>query len=127
MSISRLRLGIWLLCLAVAACHGRTRIKAPARESSSGGAEPALKVMEAEQRQFLWEIEHHGNVLNRIGFPALAAALTQDDEKALSGMLASGFTGEIPQQPTEVLIHNEFVDVVRQTDAGKPPAKVDGA
>jgi hypothetical protein len=82
--------------------------------------------MDEEQREFLWQIEHHGNILNRVGFPALATALKQGDEKALAGILGAGFTGGVPQQPTEVSIHNEFVDAVRQTDAGRPPARLDG-
>jgi len=127
MRLSQPRFVIWVICLALVGCRGRASVESVQTEPESEPAAPALKVMDEEQRQYLWQIEHHGNVLSRVGFSALAAALKQDDEKALAGLLASGFTGEIPQQPTEVLIHNEFVDVVRQTDAGKPPAKVDSA
>jgi hypothetical protein len=83
--------------------------------------------MDEEQRQFIWEIEHHGNVLNRIGFPALAAALKQGDDKSLAGILASTFAGARPREPQEVAIHNDFVDVVRRTDCGKPPISLDSA
>jgi hypothetical protein len=127
MSLSRPRFGIWVICLALVGCRGRASVESLQTEPESEPAAPPLKVMEEEQRQYLWQIEHHGNILSRVGFSALATALKQDDEKALAEMLASGFTGEIPQQPTEVLIHNEFVDVVRQTDAGKPPVKLESA
>jgi hypothetical protein len=84
-----------------------------------------MKVMDEEQRQLLWQIEHHGNVLNRVGFPAMATALQESDEKKLARMLAATFSGGVPQQPNEVSIHNEYVDVVRQTDTGSPPTKLD--
>jgi hypothetical protein len=77
--------------------------------------------MDEEQREFLWQVEHHGNVLAQIGFPALAGALKQNDEKDVAAVLASSFAGEIPSKPNEVSLHNQFVDVVRQSDAGQPP------
>jgi hypothetical protein len=81
--------------------------------------------MDEEQREFLWQVEHHGNVLAQIGFPALAGALKQADEKSLAAVLSSGFVGELPSEPGEVSLHNQFVDVVRQSDAGKTPLRFD--
>jgi hypothetical protein len=126
MSHFRCRWLIWLFCLGLAGCGGNAGVERPPSQDHSGSAAPPLKAMAEEQRQFLWQIEHHGNVLNRVGFPALAAALKAGDEKALAAMLAPAFVGEVPQQPDEVSIRNEFVDVVRQSDAGKPPARLDG-
>jgi hypothetical protein len=121
-----LLLAVWVFGLGLAGCTGRAGVEGPPGDSSPESAASPLKAMDEEQRQFLWEIEHHGNVLSRVGFSALAAALKQGDEKALEGLLAPAFTGAIPRQPAEVSIHSEFVDVVRQTDAGKPPTKLDG-
>jgi hypothetical protein len=82
--------------------------------------------MDEAQRQAIWEVEHHGNVLNRVGFPALAGALKQGDARALAALLAPDFQGEVPSQPREVSLHTDVVDVVRQSDAGAPPARLDG-
>jgi hypothetical protein len=118
-------MGVGLALLSLPACNERTSVGQPKTDTVFKPAQPPLKGMDDEQSAFLWDIEHHGNVLNQILFPALAGALKQGDEKALAGMLASGFVGAALQEPKEVAIHNEFVDVVRQTDAGKPPAKLD--
>jgi hypothetical protein len=92
-------------------------------QSTSGKQEEmTLQVSEREQ---LWQIEHHGNILSRIAFPSLTAALVKADAKALSDSLTPDFKGELLQQPTEVAIHSEIVDVVRQSDAGQPPLAVD--
>ena len=77
-------------------------------------APAALRPMDEEQRQYLWEIEHQGNILSQIGFRAAANALKQNDERALVKLLARQFTGAAPQHPKEVAITNEFVHVVRR-------------
>ena len=119
---------VWLLCLLLAACNGRTVIDEPKNESASQATPPEqLKGMDEEQREFLWQIEHYGNILNQIAFPALAGALKQADDKAIAGMLVSDFEGGAPYQPKETSLHNEFLDVVRLTDAGHPPEKLDAA
>jgi hypothetical protein len=82
--------------------------------------------MDEEQREFLWQIEHHGNVLSQIAFPVLAGALKQSDDKVIAGILAPEFQGAAPHQPTETSIHNEFLDVVRLTDNGSLSEKLDG-
>src|SRR5262249_13428790 len=97
------------------------------QSESASQPEPPLKLkaMDEEQREYLWEIEHHGNVLNQIAFPALAGALKQSDQSALAGMLAADFLGAAPYQPKETSIHREFLEVVRRSDAGNPPEKLD--
>ncbi|MCX7700312.1 MAG: FG-GAP-like repeat-containing protein [Gemmataceae bacterium] len=51
-----------------------------------------LELPEAE-RQYLWEIEHHGNVLVQHGFRPFAEALSRADAAALSALLAPDFRG----------------------------------
>jgi hypothetical protein len=124
----RFRRAVWLLCLGLAACNGRATVDESKTESASQAAAPAkLQEMDEEQREFLWDIEHHGNILNQIAFPALAGALKQADQKALAGMFAAEFQGAVPHQPKETSIHNEFLDVVRLSDAGNTPEKLDAA
>jgi hypothetical protein len=115
----------WLFCLSLAACNGRTAID-DAKTGEAGQLPVAqLKPMDEEQREYLWQIEHHGNVLSQVAFPALAGALKQADEKALANILATGFVGEFPDQPNEVFVRNDVLEVVRQTDAGKTPTKLE--
>jgi len=87
--------------------------------------EPKGLTLQVSEREQLWEIEHHGNVLSRVAFPALTSALVKGDAKALAALFTADFKGDLLQQPTEVTIHTDIVDVVRQSDAGQPTVTVD--
>jgi hypothetical protein len=127
--------GLWLLGLLVVAGVGagffwyahssseppRTGQADPDPDAPSG---PLLG--EAE-RSYLWEIEHHGNLLTRVGFLPLAHALTTANEADLRWALAADFTGEVPKEPREVKYQTGLLQVVRQTSAGLPPLAVDGS
>jgi hypothetical protein len=84
-------------------------------------AGPSLEVSE---REFLWDVEHHGNVLNAHGFRRLADALRDADNSALAGLFAPGFRGELPREPREICLRRDPVDVVRREDAGREPERV---
>src|SRR5262249_2564138 len=116
----------WVFCLGLAACNGRTAIEDAKTEGADQLPQTTLlKPMDEEQREYLWQIEHHGNVLSQVAFPALAGALKGADEKALTNLLATGFVGGLPDQPDEVSVRNDFLEVVRQTDTGKPQTKLE--
>src|SRR5262249_37947894 len=51
-----------------------------------------LELPEAE-RQYLWQIEHHGNLLTKHGFCSLPAALKSADRAALARLVADDFVG----------------------------------
>src|SRR5437879_938349 len=55
--------------------------------------------LDKEQREFLWQVEHHGNLLSKHGFGALADALHRGDAPALEALLAPGFVARIPREP----------------------------
>jgi hypothetical protein len=116
MTTPRIRIGIVLSCLLLAACNGRGPVE---EQASDDDQEPAVKLMDEEQRQYIWEIEHHGNVLNRVAFPALADALKRNDAKAMREKLAGNFTGWKLVDPKKVSLDNDFVHVLRLADAGK--------
>jgi hypothetical protein len=78
--------------------------------------------MDALQREYLWDLEHHGLVLTGQGFKALAAALAQENAQALTALLSPAFTGRLLHQPREVRLANEAVEFVRLEDAGKSPS-----
>jgi hypothetical protein len=115
-----------ILCLGLSGCGGHPSVESPREEIRPNASTPPMKVMDEEQRQFLWQIEHHGNVLNRVGFPALAGSIKKGSEAEINGVLAADFSGGFPQKPKEASIHNEFVNVVRQADSGEPPSQLDG-
>jgi hypothetical protein len=72
------------------------------------------------EREYLWQIEHHGLVLDRHGFRLLGDALADGDEDALRNLLAPGFIGLIAPNPREVRLDVEYAHVLRQEYAGSP-------
>jgi hypothetical protein len=143
MAAVRVPYGIWWCAGGVAACAAlglfwSARSADRLRTESSGSTAPisaaptsanensrALE-MDPEQRNFLWQIEHHGNLLSKHGFQALAKALVGRDEGAFQRHLAPGFSGLVPLNPRQVSIHSDVLRAVRQTDAGLPPKRMDG-
>jgi hypothetical protein len=130
----------WMLCLTgvlVAACaaggavwYARRPIPAPppvpnlsARTEDDSQTDAGPTLPEAD-REFLWDIEHHGNLLNTYGFSKLADALRDADATALGRLVADNFTGEVPTQPRLTSVRNECVEVVRQEDTGQPPTQL---
>jgi hypothetical protein len=80
--------------------------------------EPQLP--EAE-RQYLWEIEHHGNLLVKYGFGPLAQVLAAGDAAALARCLPGNFTGSDLHEPARVRVWNDYAHVERAENAGHPP------
>jgi hypothetical protein len=99
---------------------------ADASEDTSSDEKPPL-TLPSEEREYLWQLEHHGNLLSRHGFTALANALRRQDAAALAALLSNDFTGQAPQSPREVRLDADFAQVVRQEDAGQPPLPLDRA
>jgi HEAT repeat protein len=79
-----------------------------------------LELPEAE-RAYLWEVEHHGNVLVKYGFGPLADALKRADAAALSHLLADDFTGTDLREPRRTRAVTGYAEVERLQDAGRPP------
>ncbi len=71
--------------------------------------------MPGAQTTYLWDIEHHGNLLSQQGFKAIARAIREQDEKGLLALLGPDFHGQIPDQPQERKNKTDVVDVVRRT------------
>lgn len=89
-------------------------------------SEPALPpLMDSEQREYLWQIEHHGLLLSKQGFRRLVEALSQADKIGLRHILAPQFTGAVLAQPKELQVTTPFGTIHRQTDSG-PRRRVSG-
>jgi hypothetical protein len=81
---------------------------------------PDLRLDEGE-RKYLWQVEHHGQVLGRYGFKPLANALTRADPKAVLRLLAADFSGRILENPQEVKLVKPFAQVVRSQQPDSLP------
>ena len=81
--------------------------------AAAAPAAPEPGVLAEDERQYLWEIEHRGNVLARHGFGPLAAALKAGDRAALTRLLADGFTATAPAGPPDTRVAVGFAHVER--------------
>jgi hypothetical protein len=72
-----------------------------------------------DEQAYLWDIEHHGNVLVKHGLTALAKAIQDGDEAALKRCLSQGFRGADVQAPRRVAVAAGDYQVER-VQAGQP-------
>src|SRR5262245_12354896 len=77
------------------------------------------------EREYIWEIEHHGNLLVKHGFGALSAALTKGDAAELRRLLADDFAGADLREPQRIQAPPGYVQVERLQDSGQAPLKLD--
>ena len=66
--------------------------------ATSTGSTPVPTLPQAE-REYLWQVEHFGLLLGRVGFQPLTEALKQGDAGRVSALLAEDFRGEVPSHP----------------------------
>jgi len=92
---------------------------------ASSSEEPPPLTLPSSEREYLWQLEHHGNLLTRHGFSALGGALRQGDAAALTALLSADFTGQVPQHPREARLDADFAQVIRQEDTGEQPLLLD--
>jgi hypothetical protein len=88
---------------------------------------PTPLLLSEEQRQFLWDVEHHGNLLNKHGFKPLGLAISRNDRDAIVAALAPGFTGRMLDNPTTVGLSAPYASVVRSQPCVTTPAALDRA
>ncbi|HKI33612.1 MAG TPA: VCBS repeat-containing protein [Gemmataceae bacterium] len=125
------RFVVWLLGLVVAAGAGFGafyQLRPSPDEDSEGAActdgdccDDQSLTLKEEEREYLWNIEHQGNVLVRYGFGPLAAALRQASAPTLLTLLDDDFQGQALREPREVAWRTDWLTAVRQMDGGKPP------
>ncbi len=98
---------------------------APALDPSDNPDPKADLTLGKDQREYLWQVEHHGLVLSRLGFSRIAKALKDDDPKAFLSLCAEGFAGEVPGHPREVRFEHDATRLLRQRDSGQPSVRLD--
>jgi hypothetical protein len=91
--------------------------------TATAPAPPEMQLPEAE-RSYIWEIEHHGNLLVKHGFGPLAQALKAADAAALTRALAVDFKGADLGDPDRVRSSAGHAEVERIQDAGHPPLQL---
>lgn len=91
---------------------------------SSGlqSGEKAELILDEGEREYLWQVEHHGLLLARHGFQPLADALSRGNQDALRNLLAPDFIGSVPGELREVRLDTDFAHVLRQQYTGQPLA-----
>ena len=120
----RLSLHISRIAFMVAVVGGmvscdRSATKPPS-QSVVKSAEASAEVTEEEwsleeaDRKYLWDLEHHSNVLVKHGFGVVVQALQDQDAERLTSVFASEFTGHVVDQATEVTFEEEALVANRQ-------------
>lgn len=86
----------------------------------ANGLEPENMQLAESELGYLWDIEHHGNILVKYGFSRLAEALKKEDKAGLSRLMPEDFAGTVLDDPQIVRASTEFAEVARLQDAGHP-------
>jgi hypothetical protein len=97
--------------------------QAPAK----GLGDPDDMQLAESETAYLWDIEHHGNVLVKYGFNPLAEALKKGDGPGLFRLLSEDFTGSTLSDPQIVKTDSNFAEVVRLQNAGHPAKPLSSA
>src|SRR5205807_7144189 len=122
------------VCAAVAATGltrlwtrpGTTTAHQPAHQVSSPGSADAVSAgLDPSEKELLWDIEHHGNLLNKFGFKPLADALARADVQGLSEFLATDFSGRIPASSHDLQVTRDFAQVSRMRGNGPESLSLD--
>ncbi|MDR3632192.1 MAG: VCBS repeat-containing protein [Isosphaeraceae bacterium] len=79
-----------------------------------------------EQRVYLWEVEHRGLVLAKVGFGPIAGALRRAEEPVLRAMLAADFEGRVPESSRVRPAGGGTIRVVRHQEGERPSKAMDG-
>ncbi|MCI0683369.1 MAG: FG-GAP-like repeat-containing protein [Gemmataceae bacterium] len=84
------------------------------------GADRKLELPE-DERIYIWNIEHHGNLLGKHGFSQMGHALKNADQNALNRIMADDFRGADLRDPHRIRTANDTMQVERLLDRGQPP------
>jgi hypothetical protein len=105
------------------AVAGRVR---PSQAASPGDPPEATQeaTLGQEEREYLWQVEHHGLILSRYGFSRLAQALRRNEPSDFLAMLGDDFEGSFLESPRETRLETSAFSLLRQQDSGRPPLKL---
>jgi hypothetical protein len=113
------------LSLLTASCSDSGRPPPPAlngpdqNESAAKDSVPTdVPLLADEEREYIWDLEHHGNLLVKFGLKPMAEALIRADRTSLLNLIATKFSGQTLGNPHEVHMRSEFGEAVRLEDSG---------
>jgi len=72
-----------------------------------------------KDREYLWQLEHHANVLVKHGFSSLSTALQTRDTEGLEQIFSSDFEGRIFERPSEIVYEDETLSAIRKEQLGR--------
>ncbi len=106
--------------LALVLAAGCTRLSGQPQEAdglttSASQAEATSNLsLDPEQREYLWQIEHHGLLLGKHGFGPLKQALVLNDVKGLEELFAGDFHGFLVGKAHEVSTRTGVLEIARR-------------
>jgi hypothetical protein len=115
---------IVVACLLAAASLGWYLARDSAKPADPDAGELTLS---QEQREYIWQVEHHVLLLGKHWFSDFARALKNADGAALEPMLASDFKGETLREPIVERPDIGYAQVTRSKDSGSTPISLDRA
>lgn len=93
-------------------------------ESGASSENDERQLISAEGRAYIWNVEHHVNLLKDYGLSRLEKAITSQDSAALEGILAPHFEGSVPESGSGTKFDSEMFSV-RSELLGAGPSKLD--
>lgn len=96
-------------------------------KTSAKPAEPEVvkDLLDEAERNYLWDIEHHANILHDVAFKRAAKDLAKGNAKALQDMLIDGFEAELPGASKSVKLDTELLHYTRTRLDDGPPIAAD--
>jgi hypothetical protein len=88
-------------------------------------AEVTTDLLDEAERNYLWDIEHHANILHDVAFKRASKALAKGDGKALQEMLIEGFSAELPGNSKPVKLDTDLVHFQRSRIDDGPSVAAD--
>ena len=82
-------------------------------------------LLDEAERNYLWEIEHHANILHDVAFKRAAQSLAKADAEALKSMLVDGFIAELPGETKAIKLDTEIVHFQRARSDDGPTVAAD--
>jgi hypothetical protein len=103
-------------------------LPSPEAEASLAVTDTVQYSLKKEEREYLWNLEHHGNVLNKFGFKNVVEAWRDQNRTALLGLLHRDFEATLIQQDASQVLaaKTDLLDVHRHGSLSTLAAPVNG-
>src|SRR5262245_1022311 len=79
------------------------------------------------ERTYLWEMEHHVNLLTQLGLKALGGAIVGQKRMELERLFSDGFSGSVFEEPRQIRFENKSLSLSRLRQNEGPRRHLDRA